>query len=145
MKISSFLIVGVLAAVSTASLIADNAKKSADVPVIKLEAITDVTAAEAKELLAAKEAPIVIDIRTEEEFREGHIEGARRIDFNGEGFRAELGKLDPKKSYLFHCRSGARSKRSLPIWRELGFTKIFHLDGGILGWEKAKGKVVQGE
>ncbi len=98
----------------------------------------DVTPAQAQKLLAKKDAPQVIDIRTKEEFEDGHIKGAKQIDFLGADFEKELAKLDPKKSYLMHCRSGGRSTKSLPVWKKLGFTKVYHLNSGFNGWKAAK-------
>lgn len=105
--------------------------------------VVAVTAEKAKALLSKKDRPIVIDLRTEDEYKEGHLEGARQIDFRSDTFREELSKLDKGKAYLFHCKSGGRSTQSLAIWKELGFTKLYHLDSGILGWKEAGGKVVR--
>jgi len=79
---------------------------------------------------------VVIDLRTAKEFAQGHIPKAINIDFTGEGFEKEIAKLDRKKSYLIHCRSGARSARSLPTWKKHGFTDVIHLKTGILGWQQ---------
>jgi rhodanese-related sulfurtransferase len=98
----------------------------------------DVTPAQAQKLLAKKDAPQVIDIRTKKEFEAGHIKGAKQFDFFGADFEKKLAKLDPKKSYLMHCKSGGRSTKSLPIWKKLGFTKVYHLKSGFDGWKTAK-------
>ena len=98
--------------------------------------VVNVTAEQAVVLLKGKEPPVVIDIRTAEEAELGRIEGAVVIDYRGKGFKAELVKLDRKKSYLFYCRSGGRSARSISIWKELGFQKVYHLESGYLGWGK---------
>lgn len=143
MKIVSLLSGLVLALTATGCLVADEAPTEAGSQ--EAGSVKAVTAEEAKALLASKDAPTVIDIRTAEEFKEGHIEGAKQIDFKGNNFQEELAKLDRSKAYLFHCRSGGRSSQSLSIWKELGFKKLYHLDTGILGWEKAEGKTVKGE
>ena len=51
----------------------------------------------------------VIDVRTPGEFAEGHIPGAKNIDYRNRNFRKRIGKLDKSKEYLVHCRSGGRS------------------------------------
>ncbi len=94
-------------------------------------------------LLAEDKPPLVIDLRTEGEFQSGHIPGAKMIDFKSAMFRETLSQLDRNQAYLFHCKSGGRSAKSLKVWKELGFTKLYHLDSGILGWKKADGVVVQ--
>ncbi|GHC39810.1 rhodanese-like domain-containing protein [Roseibacillus persicicus] len=134
-----------LALTATAALMADEQKPKEEVRKVATPVLKAVTGAEAKSLVTGENAPIVIDIRTAEEFKEGHIEGAQRIEFGTAGFKDELAKLDKSKAYLFHCRSGGRSNKSLPIWKELGFQKLYHLDSGIQGWKKAGGEVVEGQ
>ena len=45
--------------------------------------------------------------------------------------------MDRNKPVIVHCRSGGRSTESLEIFQELGFKNVYHLDGGIMAWEKA--------
>jgi rhodanese-related sulfurtransferase len=85
----------------------------------------------------------VLDIRTPEEFAGGHLEGAKNIDFKSDGFAAALAKLDRDKPYLVHCQSGRRSTNSLKTFAELGFTRVYHLDGGIKAWQASKQPVVR--
>jgi len=103
--------------------------------------ITHLDAPAAAKLLAEKEEkkrPVIIDIRTLREYEEGHLKGAKQIDFLGSEFEVQISKLDLKQPYLVHCRSGGRSSESLKLWKKLGFKKVYHLDGGILAWTKAK-------
>ncbi|MEM7011706.1 MAG: rhodanese-like domain-containing protein, partial [Verrucomicrobiota bacterium] len=105
--------------------------------------IKNVSAEEAAKLLADKNLQLqVLDIRTQEEFEEGHIDGAILVDFRGADFKDQLKKLDKSKPYLMHCRSGGRSTTAFKTFRELEFQKIFHLNSGILGWLDA-GKPVE--
>ncbi len=76
----------------------------------------------------------VLDVRTVEEFGEGHIKGAKNIDIMGGSFEQGLAALDKSKPYLVHCQSGGRSTRSLATFKKLGFENIIHLDGGMKGW-----------
>jgi rhodanese-related sulfurtransferase len=99
--------------------------------------VVHVEAAAAAALLAGDAKPTVLDVRTPGEFAEGHITGATNIDFRAATFAEEAGKLDKGASYLVHCRSGGRSGESLKVFEELGFEKIYHLDGGIMAWEEA--------
>lgn len=110
------------------------AKSAAPQPAVILE---DVDAAAAAKLIEGQQAPIVLDVRTPEEFAAGHIEGAINVDFKGPGFKEELAKLDRDQPYLLHCRSGNRSTSAKPVFTELGFKAIYHLDGGIIAWEEA--------
>ena len=112
----------------------------------KSPTIVHVDARQAAKLLSGpdkKNGPIIIDIRTSGEFTEGHLKGARQIDYLEEGFADKIRKLDRSRPYLIHCHSGGRSARSLTLWKEMKFEKVYHLDGGILAWEKAGLPVVK--
>jgi phage shock protein E len=98
--------------------------------------------ADAAAKLVQEKKIIVLDIRTADEFGEGHIAGAKNIDFlQGAEFEAKIKELDKTKPYLVHCQSGGRSGRSLKIFKDLGFEMIYHLDGGFGDWQ-ASGKPV---
>lgn len=90
-----------------------------------------------------KPAIIILDLRTPGEYKEGHLDGAKNINFLADDFEDNLGKLDKSKPYLVHCRSGGRSGTSLTTFKKLGFTKVYHLDGGTIAWEKAGQKLVK--
>ncbi len=85
---------------------------------------------------------VIVDVRSKEEFGDGHLKGALNIDILESDFEAKLGKLDKSKPVLVHCQAGGRSTRSLPVFEKLGFTQVFHLDGGYGGWVEA-GKPVE--
>ena len=77
---------------------------------------------------------VIIDVRTPEEFAEGHLENAINIDYYSETFRDELNKLDKSKTYLIYCRSGSRSGQTLDIMEELNFREVYNMSGGINQW-----------
>jgi rhodanese-related sulfurtransferase len=81
---------------------------------------------------------VLIDVRTPEEFEEGHIEGAVNINYRGSNFVTDLDDLDKKKTYLIYCRSGNRSSDSAEIMVRLGFEKIYRIAGDILAWKSEK-------
>lgn len=82
---------------------------------------------------------IVLDVRTPEEFKEGHIPGARNIDVKQDSsFRQQVLQLDPSKRYLLYCRTGKRSTKAMVILTQAGFPKLYQLKGGIESW---KGKL----
>ena len=85
----------------------------------------------------------VIDVRTPDEFKEGHIKGAKNIDILSSDFETQLGKLDKTQPTLVHCQAGGRSMRALKVFEKLGFTNLIHLDDGFGGWEAAGKPVVK--
>ena len=78
----------------------------------------------------------VLDVRTEKEYKEGHLEGAVLIDFYGESFKAEIEKLPKDKPYLLYCRSGGRSMKTLNLMKEMGFKNVSEMEGGFLAWSE---------
>lgn len=78
----------------------------------------------------------LVDVRTQREFRSGHIGKALNIDiFQKSTFQREIDKLDRKKPVYLYCRSGNRSQKAARKMLEMGFEKIYDLKGGILRWE----------
>lgn len=86
---------------------------------------------------------VVLDVRTPEEFRDGHIRGAVNLDFYSPAFRERLARLDRKRTYLIHCARGGRSAGAVALAKELGFRKVYHLPAGMSGWRAAGLPVVR--
>ena len=112
------------------------AEGGADTKILK-----DITPVEAFDLIQENKENIdfiILDVRTEPEYKSGHIENAENIDYYLEGFKDELGELDKNKTYLIYCASGNRSGKALKIMDEIGFQKAYNVLGGIKRW-KSKG------
>ncbi len=92
-----------------------------------------ITAEEAKRMMDEEENYVILDVRTKEEFDEGHISGAILIpDFEIES-RAENELTDHDQLILVYCRSGNRSKRASKKLSDLGYSNIIDF-GGINNW-----------
>lgn len=87
---------------------------------------------------------VILDVRTPEEFAEGHLDGAVLVDFYDADFAEQIGELDPNVPYLMYCRSGNRSGQTATIMEQLGFTDVADVDGGILSWADAGLPLVDG-
>jgi rhodanese-related sulfurtransferase len=87
--------------------------------------------------LKIEKQPQLVDVRTPDEYNELHIEGAENIDWNGDDFDEEVSRLDKTQPVYVYCQSGRRSAKAAKHMRELGFTKVYELQGGILGWEQS--------
>jgi rhodanese-related sulfurtransferase len=92
--------------------------------------------ADSLQVMLNKEHGVLLDVRTPEEFAEGHISGAININYNDEKFSAALDTLDKNKPYEVYCRSGKRSGASATMMSEKGFKKVYNLEGGILKWQE---------
>ena len=86
----------------------------------------------------------LLDVRTKEEWAEGHLKGAKWVPLAEEGF-VEKAKavLDPKKPVVVYCRSGGRSAKATKLLRDAGFTTVHDMAGGIVAWEKEGKPVVK--
>jgi rhodanese-related sulfurtransferase len=86
---------------------------------------------------------VILDIRTPEEFRDGHIEGAVNVDFRSPNFGTEIDRFDKNKTYFVYCRTGNRSHDALNLMGPLGFHSIVRLEGDITGWKSADLPIVK--
>jgi thioredoxin len=87
--------------------------------------------------IAMLEQPQVIDVRTPEEFSTGHILDAKNIDWLNNNFVTATEKLDKSQPVFVYCKSGGRSAKAAAKLEELGFKKIYNLEGGIMKWDAA--------
>ena len=87
----------------------------------------------------------LVDVRTPEEYEQGHIVGAMNIDWKNDAFADEAGQmLDKSKTVAVYCRSGHRSHEAGNKLYTMGYTHIVELQGGLEAWKTA-GKTVQAE
>jgi len=134
-KYPVMLILPVLLA--TAAILTAGCTEESEAPT---QTIKDVTAEKAFNLIQENKSNpnfIIVDVRTPQEFAEGHIENAINIDFRSDAFKGEIGNLDRTTKYLLYCRSGNRSRGALSVMTELGFKEVNHLSAGIIGWAEA--------
>ena len=93
----------------------------------------NITAEEAKEIMDSQEGYIILDVRTQEEYDQGHIPGAILIPDTEIEARAEQELPDKDQLLLVYCRSGRRSKLESEALVKLGYTNIREF-GGISDW-----------
>jgi len=88
--------------------------------------------------LAAKADVVVLDVRTAEEFREGHLENALNIDVKqGDFLERAQAALPKEKTIAVYCRSGRRSADAATQLAAAGY-RVVNLKGGIMAWNNAK-------
>ena len=93
----------------------------------------NITAEKAKEIMDSEEGYIILDVRTQEEYDEGHIPGATQISHEEIAEKAEDVLTDKDQLILVYCRSGRCSKIAAEALVELGYTNIKEF-GGIIDW-----------
>ncbi len=77
----------------------------------------------------------LVDVRTPEEFNEGHLKGAVNICVTCDGFNSKVSSLDKSKPVYVYCRSGHRSGNATKILSEMGYEEVHDMDGGIEAWQ----------
>ena len=96
------------------------------------------------EAKALKATVQLIDVRTPDEYKAGHITNAKNINFYAADFKDQMEKLDKSKVIAVYCGVGGRSGKVSSILTQLGFKTIYDLQGGMTAW-KTKGKKVSTE
>lgn len=79
---------------------------------------------------------ILFDVRTVEEYMEGHIERAKSLDVLDDQFDKTISNIDKSQKYLIYCKSGGRSEKALKKMKDAGFTHVLELEGGYQNWNK---------
>ena len=92
-----------------------------------------ITAKEAKNIMDTETDYIILDVRTEEEFKEGHIKNALLIPDYEIAEKAETVLTNKEQLILVYCRSGRRSKIAANELATMGYTNIKEF-GGIIDW-----------
>lgn len=103
--------------------------------------LKDVTTRRAFHLINAnKQAAnfVVIDVRREDEYAQGHIPNAININFKDPGFGERIDSLDRTKTYLVYCVAGYRSKKTQSFMQSKGFTRVINMKGGMMKWKRKK-------
>lgn len=93
----------------------------------------EISQKEAKEKME-QDGVVVLDVRTEEEYKKGHIPKAVLLPNENIENQAEAVLEDKNKTILVYCRSGMRSKQAVKRLSNMGYANVYDL-GGILNWE----------
>lgn len=89
------------------------------------------------EKMRAGKGIVVLDVRTAEEFKDGHMPGAINVDVNSPDFEKRMEAMDKSKVYLVHCAAGGRSLTACGKLTKLKFPSLYNLEGGYRAWRKA--------
>ena len=128
---ASVLLIGVLICANTFAQATKPAAKQIDI--------------EQFDKLRLEKNNVVLDVRTAQEFNQGHVPGAVNVDIGDPQFKTKIASLDKSRTYLVHCAKGVRSARATKIMAPLGFTDILDYHGGFEEWKKSGKPVEKGE
>lgn len=80
-------------------------------------------------------APLLLDVRTVEEFAGGHVPGALNIPV--QALAQRLAEVPKGRPVIVYCESGRRSARALDLLKEAGYTDVREMDGSMAAWREA--------
>ncbi|MEO6903000.1 MAG: rhodanese-like domain-containing protein [Bacteroidia bacterium] len=122
----------VLLSVSTSFISCKNQTKSGDTKTINSSISVD----DFEKKLTTSEVQLV-DVRTPEEFSEGHLKGTVNYNVNDAEFNKKIAMLNKNKPVLVYCLSGGRSGSAANLMAENGFVEVYNMKGGIMKWNAA--------
>jgi rhodanese-related sulfurtransferase len=120
---------GHLALLFALALGAGAAARAADAPA------PSISPQEIQARMAAGDAPLVVDVRTPEEFRAGHIPGA--INVPHEQVAARASELASERGVALYCMMGPRARLGEKALAAAGVERVLHLEGGLSAWQAA--------
>lgn len=97
-------------------------------------------------LMADKPEALLMDVRTPEEWNEGHLEGASHADYWGDeqAFQAAMDAIPRDRPVLVYCAGGGRSGLTAKELIKAGHREVYNLENGISGWVAEGHPVVTG-
>ena len=102
--------------------------------IIQAQKIMEVNSKEVSTMLQKDTKLVVLDVRTAEEFNDGHVKGAINIDIRQPDALNKIDKLDRNAKYIVHCRTKHRSKMAVDHMLQSGFKNIYQMMDGYMGW-----------
>lgn len=97
----------------------------------------DINAIELSQRIDAGEAPLILDVRGENEYAADHLPGAVNVPHTEVITRLDELPADRDTEIVVHCHSGRRAANAIADLQEAGFTNIRHLDGDYIGWKES--------
>ena len=95
------------------------------------------------EMIGDPSEKIILDVRTPEEYYEGHIRYSKLINFHDEDFKDQVNQLDKQTPIYVYCASGVRSDKAATILRQEGFREVYVLKKGFNEWASADQEIVK--
>ena len=78
----------------------------------------------------------LVDVRTTSENTVSHLKNAQNICVTNDDFKEKVETLDKNEPVYVYCKKGGRSAKAAKILTDMGFTKVYDLQGGITNWEE---------
>lgn len=99
-----------------------------------MNSVVNLSASDFSDKIVNDKLAVVVDVRTLQEFNDGHIFNSLLIDIYNPTFTEKISELDKAKNYYIYCRSGSRSYHAGVFMLQQGFNNVHHLEEGINSW-----------
>lgn len=104
--------------------------------------IIDASVVQFSEGIEANQDALILDVRTPEEFAEGHIKGAINVDYYEDDFAQNASsQLDKNKEVYVYCKAGGRSASSCKVLQDMGYKRLINLEHGFDAWKEANKEI----
>jgi rhodanese-related sulfurtransferase len=103
----------------------------------------DLSVKEFDQLLKSSDNAVLLDVRTPGEIAQGYLTNAIFLDYYKPDFKEKLAELDKANPILIYCHSGWRSDKAMKMLGKLGFSEVYNLESGIVGWRSAGMPIVK--
>jgi thioredoxin len=103
--------------------------------------INEVNPAQFNQLIK-KPGGVLLDVRTQNEFKNGHIANSGQLNYYAFDFRKKLLMLSKNEPIYLYCNTGWRSEKAAKILVENGYSNVYNLEHGIMDWELQNRPVV---
>jgi phage shock protein E len=124
-----------LSAVASIALVGCGGQDAVAAPAADPGEVMLIDSAEGKALIESDRNVLVVDVRTRDEYVEGHLVGAQHIPVEDEALWQErVEALDPERPVIVYCRSGRRSEIAAQQLVDAGFAEVYDL-GGVQEWD----------
>ena len=97
-----------------------------------------VTPKELGRQLDAGEAPLILDVRTEAEYLDGHVPGARLIPHDRIGEYMDSLSQHRQDPVVVYCHSGGRTEKAIRELEQAGFSRVIELEGSFQAWKRSE-------
>lgn len=98
------------------------------------DSVAAIGAAELAERIQSGSAPLILDVRSEDEYASGHIPGAINIPHDALGERLDEIRVAKSDEIVVHCHSGRRAELAEAVLLDAGYSNLLDLEGHMEGW-----------
>lgn len=97
--------------------------------------LPQITAESIKRAMDNRENFVILDVRTRDEYQEGHIKGSILLPVDEVKEKVTKILSDKDQKLYIYCRSGGRSAKAASEMKKLGYTNVHNMQGGMMAWE----------